>query len=168
MLRALIHQSSYSPACRSRQTETRDTGTLRLEDALYPTTEVVRARTRAGRRYFIWHLVEGQGCRRQAACWGALTRNPALKREFRREGLCLLGADLQTGRTGGPDAEPRFEIQKCKAKQRGHLASDLTEAEAPARTARQLRPSFGARGAGVGGRSCMAHDCADKGRSEAG
>jgi hypothetical protein len=52
--------------------ETRDTGTMRLE--IVPNhrgrpSTYVRAVAQ-----FIWHLVEGQGCRRQAAYQGALTK----------------------------------------------------------------------------------------------
>ncbi|WP_244547244.1 hypothetical protein [Bradyrhizobium sp. Gha] len=52
--------------------ETRDTGTMRLE--IVPNH---RARPSTYARQvaqFIWHLVEGQGCRRQAAYRGALTK----------------------------------------------------------------------------------------------
>src|SRR5689334_5080416 len=36
------------------------------------------------------------------------------KREFRREGLCLLGADLQTGGTAREDADPHFRSRNVK------------------------------------------------------
>ncbi|MGY8683736.1 hypothetical protein Q2941_39060 [Bradyrhizobium sp. UFLA05-153] len=52
--------------------ETRDTGTIRLE--IVPNH---RGRPSTYARHvaqFIWHLVEGQGCRRQAAYRGALTK----------------------------------------------------------------------------------------------
>src|SRR5438105_1462364 len=41
------------------------------------------------------------------------------KREFRREGLCPLGADLQTGWTAREDADPHFRSRNVKLSSAG-------------------------------------------------
>ena len=46
-----------------------------------------------------------------------------------------MGADLQTGGTAREDADPHFRSRNVKLSSAGNSASDLTEAEAPARTA---------------------------------
>lgn len=52
--------------------ETRDTGTMRLE--IVPNHRGRPSTYARQVALFIWHLVEGQGCRRQAAYRGALTK----------------------------------------------------------------------------------------------
>src|SRR6266403_4580659 len=52
--------------------ETRDTGTMRLE--IVPNHRGRPSTYARQVAQFIWHLVEGQGCRRQAAYRGALTK----------------------------------------------------------------------------------------------
>jgi hypothetical protein len=52
--------------------ETRDTGTMRLE--IVPNHRGRPSTYTRSVAQFIWHLVEGQGCRRQAAYRGALTK----------------------------------------------------------------------------------------------
>src|SRR5712671_289675 len=52
--------------------ETRDTGTMRLE--IVPNHQGRPSTYERQVAQFIWHLVEGQGCRRQAAYRGALTK----------------------------------------------------------------------------------------------
>jgi hypothetical protein len=52
--------------------ETRDTGTMRLE--IVPNHRGRPSTYARGVAQFIWHLVEGQGCPRQAAYQGALTK----------------------------------------------------------------------------------------------
>jgi hypothetical protein len=52
--------------------ETRDTGTMRLE--IVPNRRDRPSTYARQVAQFIWHLVEGQGCRRQAAYRGALTK----------------------------------------------------------------------------------------------
>jgi len=52
--------------------ETRDTGTMRLE--IVPNHRGRPSTYARQVAQFIWHLVEGQGCQRQAACRGALTK----------------------------------------------------------------------------------------------
>jgi hypothetical protein len=52
--------------------ETRDTGTMRLE--IVPNHRRPPSTYARQVAQFIWHLVEGQGCRRQAAYRGALTK----------------------------------------------------------------------------------------------
>ena len=52
--------------------ETRDTGTMRLE--IVPNHRGHPSTYERQVAQFIWHLVEGQGCRRQAAYRGALTK----------------------------------------------------------------------------------------------
>jgi len=101
----------------------------------YPTTEVVRARTRRpGLSIHIWHLVEGQGCRRQAAYRGA-HHEVQHKREFRAEKAYAFWEPIfKTGGTAREDADPHFRSRHVKLAARA-LASDLTEAETPARTA---------------------------------
>ncbi|XIA62406.1 hypothetical protein ACFIOY_22790 [Bradyrhizobium sp. TZ2] len=52
--------------------ETRDIGTMRLE--IVPNHRGRPSTYARQVALFIWHLVEGQGCRRQAAYRGALTK----------------------------------------------------------------------------------------------
>jgi hypothetical protein len=52
--------------------QTRDTGTMRLE--IVPNHRGRPSTYARQVAHFIWHLVEGQGCRRQAAYRGALTK----------------------------------------------------------------------------------------------
>jgi len=52
--------------------QTRDTGTMRLE--IVPNHRGRPSTYARQVAQFIWHLVEGQGCRRQAAYRGALTK----------------------------------------------------------------------------------------------
>jgi hypothetical protein len=52
--------------------ETRDTGTMRLE--ILPNHRGRPSTYARQVAQFIWHLVEGQGCRREAACRGAVTK----------------------------------------------------------------------------------------------
>src|SRR6516162_4315170 len=52
--------------------ETRDTGTMRLE--IVPNHQGRPSTNARQVAQFIWHLVEGQGCRRQAAYRGAFTK----------------------------------------------------------------------------------------------
>jgi hypothetical protein len=54
------------------ETETRDTGTMRLE--IVPNHRGRPSTYARQVAQFIWHLVEGKGCRRQAAYRGALTK----------------------------------------------------------------------------------------------
>ena len=69
---ASIDPSIFHWLANITEPETRDTGTMRLE--------IVRNHRGRPSTYtrqvaqFIWHLVEGQGCRRQAAYRGALTK----------------------------------------------------------------------------------------------
>ena len=96
--------------------ETRNTATMRLE--IVPNRHQDRPSTNAR-----WSLNSS----------GTLSRGRAAgdrphmggvhevqrKRQFRREGLCLLGADLQAGGTARADADPHFRSRNVKLSRAG-------------------------------------------------
>ena len=109
MPRALIHQSSPGlPTSPNRRRATPGPCGLRS----YPTTEVVRARTRARSLNSSGTLSRGRAAGDRPHMGGV--HEVQRKRQFRREGLCLLGADLQTGGTACEDADPRFRSRNVK------------------------------------------------------
>jgi len=69
---ASIDPSIFNWLANITEPETRDTGTMRLE--IVPNHRGRPSTYARQVAQFIWHLVEGQGCRRQAAYRGALTK----------------------------------------------------------------------------------------------
>jgi hypothetical protein len=115
MPRALIHQSSSGlPISPTRRCTTPRPCGLRS----YPTaTKVVRARRAPGRSI---HLApcRGAGLPATGRIWRG-GHEVQRKHQFRREGICLLGADLQTGGTAREDADPHFRSRNVRLSSAG-------------------------------------------------
>jgi hypothetical protein len=84
----------------------------------YPTaTKVVRARMRARSLNSSGTLSRGRAAGDRPHMGGV--HEVQRKRQFRREGLCLLGADLQAGGTARADADPHFRSRNVKLSRAG-------------------------------------------------